>query len=122
VTRCAGVTHRLEGSDPARLGRHIVHQNAALCLGAEPITELVGVSALGHTLVAAVARTEVEVLLKAVSVTNYTMIPCQSTYSSPVVGKVIRERATRAGSVLSNIIRRHGDVKGVSADDLVDVW
>ena len=38
----------------------------------------------------------------------------------PVVGKVLAECACRAGALLANVTR-HGDVEGISTDDLVDV-
>jgi len=97
-----GITHWLEGGNLTRLGRDVVDEDTTLGLGAEPVVELEGGAALGDTLVAAVASLEVEV-------------------GGPVVGEVIGEGACGAGGVFGNVVGGHGDVEGVSADDLVDM-
>lgn len=60
-------------------------------------------AALGDTLVAPVASLEVQV-------------------GGPVVREVVSELAGCAGGMLGDVVGGHGDVEGVAADNLMDMW
>lgn len=96
------VTYRLEGSNLTRAGGDVVDGDAAVGLRGEPVVEQETVRDLRDALVTSVRGSEVDV-------------------RRPVVAEVVGRATGRAGCLLGDVGRRHGDVEGVASYDLVHV-
>jgi hypothetical protein len=96
------VTYRLEGSHLALAGGDVIDGDASVSLRGEPVVEQEAVGNLGHTLVAPVLSSEVEI-------------------GCPVVAEIVGRATSRARRHLRDVGHRHRDVEGVAAHNLVHV-